>query len=276
MVRLGNICEYISELLNERDIKDPSINGLQFYGKNKIDKIALGVNASIAFIEKAVQLEADFLLVHHGIFWSYQSPGPVDIIRRRYYELLIVNNLSLYATHLPLDIHPQYGNNAGIFKLIKVKSSVKFPENQEQELGLMTDQLKNCGLKELLTLLQEKLNLSDFRVFPFKEKDVILTDSRVPYFSPVDYHQLEGRTGRLAVVSGAGADGLNFITENKIDTYITGEVPQHCIIQAEEMNINFILAGHYNTETQGVQLLGKHLEEKFDIETVFIDLPTGL
>lgn len=283
MISLLELTNYLNSLLDHANIKDESLNGLQFPGNKTVKKIAIAVDACLHTITKAIEENCDFLFVHHGLFWSFQGANRVDENLKNYYKILIDGNLSLFASHLPLDLHSKYGNNSGLISLLGGELKDSFCPYHGVEIGYYSDSFENWSLGKLLNELVQKLSLSKISLLPkgsMELEDITFnkTHGSVSSSNSMDELLQEYTTPVLGVgiVSGGGSDGLEDLQKNKIDTFITGEVPHYSIIKAREDNVNLIVAGHYKTETVGIKLIAKHLMEKFNLESVFIDIPTGV
>jgi dinuclear metal center YbgI/SA1388 family protein len=236
---------------------DISMNGIQVSAgggeSSSIDvaKIAFAVDACMETFERAAEQGAGMLFVHHGIFWG--SPVQVSGTHFRRLKYLLDNNLVLYAAHLPLDLHPQFGNNAGICSSLGIEAPEPFGEYHGIKIGFKGRLPEACSLDEVL----DKLGLTAGRalsVLPFGPKGI----------------------QNIAVVSGGGANDVYQAIEEDADLYITGDASHQIYHSCLENRINLICGGHYHTETWGVRLLSERASSDLGIETVFIDVPTGL
>ncbi len=247
-MRVKEIATYLDEILNVRTIEDISLNGLQVGGDHEVKKVALAVDASLETFKKAV--DSDMLIVHHGLYWG----RPIPIVDSMYdrIKFLIENKIALYAAHLPLDLHPEFGNNAQGLKLLGLIPTGEFGNYHGINIGYEFQLEKEMDVEEFKRMFDERL-----------ESSSILWN-----FGP-------GKIKRGAFVSGDAISLLPEAIEKRLDIYITGE-PRHSYYwQAYEAGINVLFGGHYRTETLGVKALGKHLSEKFGLQTVFVELPTG-
>ncbi len=231
---------------------DASMNGFQVNAKTKqVDKVAFAVDASMETFKRAVDLKADVLFVHHGLFWSF----PIPVTNNHYKRLLflIENKLSLYAAHLPLDMNPVIGNNYGMAKKLGMKNLQPFGSYKGIKIGVSGTLENKKNINEILDILgtdQKEV----LRILPFGS-DTIST---------------------VAIVSGGATREVTQAIDQKIDLYITGDVSHEIYNTCLERNINMVSAGHYFTETFGPRLLAEKLNNEKNIETVFIDVPTGL
>lgn len=253
MVRLPDLVGYLDEYLAVREVPDypNAFNGLQVEGREEVRRVLTAVDVSVASVEEAVAWGADLLVVHHGLFWNGLQPI-VGRFRRRLQPLLR-ENISLYSVHLPLDVHPEVGNNARLARLLGLTLGERFGDYQGVPIGLVCD--TEMPLSELVSLLEKELN-TQAKVFPFGKDPV----------------------RRAGILTGAGGNTRTLTEAHRlgIDTLITGEGAHHTYLDAEELGINLVYAGHYATETLGVRALGEHLQRQFGLEHRFFDHPTGL
>lgn len=230
--------------------QDESANGLQVEGSREIGKIGLAVDACDAVFRKAADLEVDFLLVHHGLIWG--GVKAVTGLLRRRIKVLMDHDISLYACHLPLDWHPEHGNNAQLLRILGLGKTGEFGAYHGKRIGYRGR-------------LKREMSFADFSA---------LVDNKLAVQShAIDFN---GRVKNVGIVSGGGWSALHDAEQHDIDTFLTGEPSHSAYTLAEELKINLIFAGHYATETVGVRAAGDMLARKFSTETVFIDHPTGL
>lgn len=244
------LANYLNELLKIKEVEDKSLNGLVVDNKGEVNKVALAVDASLDTFKKANQAGADFLFVHHGLWWGEPLPLCGGLYRR--IKFLLDENIALYAAHLPLDMHPEFGNNAQAVKLLGWIIKKDFGEYNGFLIGKEVFFDPTCKLEDLVKDLKDKLKVNPI-VWDFGSQEV----------------------KRLGYVSGGGLGLLPQAIEAGLDTYVTGE-PQHSYYwMAKEEKINVIFTGHYIGETLGVKAIGKHLKNKFNLKIEFLDLPTG-
>jgi dinuclear metal center YbgI/SA1388 family protein len=232
-----------------------ALNGIQFETNAPIAKAAAAVDARERTIRAAADAGANLLLVHHGLFWGGVQPFRGPFLRR--VRLLIERDVAVYSAHLPLDLHPDVGNNALLARTLDLEPSEGFARYKTVDIGV-------AGKAEVPTA-----DLVD-RVARFARSHGHIVRTAGP---------LDGKvTRRWAICTGAGAgqDTLREATAARIDTLIVGEGPHWTAIDAEEAGLTVIYAGHYATETLGVQALAEHVGKAFDLPWVFIDAPTGL
>jgi dinuclear metal center YbgI/SA1388 family protein len=251
MAKLSTLVEYTNKLLRVPQIEDypGAVNGLQVENDGRVTKIAAAVDASLATVNKAIDIDADLLLVHHGLFW-----GPSFPWTGKKYELLrqlMDNNLAVYSAHLPLDMHPKFGDNALLCKALGLKNLKPFFTTKGQTLGLRAiTSTKRGALKKKLE------NAVD---------------------GPVT--ELPGGPAtckKIGVVTGGAGAELGIAAKEGVDTFITGEGPHWTYALAEDLGVNVFYAGHYATETFGVRALSQHLAKKYRADWTFIDHPTHL
>lgn len=254
---LGDIARYLDDILNISEIPDYSnaLNGIQLSNQSDIRKIAAAVDLSTRTIEGAIQTEANLLLVHHGMFWSGLQP-----IRGAYYQrlkMLLDNDIAVYASHLPLDKHSEFGNNSLLAKQLGLIPSGEFAKHKGISIGVSG--VSDINTEELVDRVKQ---------FARKHGGEVRTT-----------HLTKGaRTQSWAICTGGGAssDTLREADEAGIDTLIVGEGPHHTAVDAMETGLTVIYAGHYATETLGVQALAQHISDRFAVPWTFIEAPTGL
>ena len=250
-ISLKNITSFLDkELALAVFPQDESANGLQVEGSKTIKKIGIAVDACDYVFKKASENNVDFLFVHHGLIW-----GGLKNIRgltKKRIKALFDSDISLYACHLPLDWHPEYGNNIQLLKLLNIKKMDEFGEYHGKKIGYWG------RIKNEITL----------KAFTSDVDRILHTKTTFVNF---------GRKVRnIGVVSGGGWFAINEAEKYGIDTFLTGEPSHSAYTLAEEMKVNLVFAGHYATETLGVKAVGEMLKKKFGGAVEFIDHPTGL
>jgi dinuclear metal center YbgI/SA1388 family protein len=243
----------LTRLLEPTRFKDYCPNGLQVPGRAEVAKIATGVSASAELFERAIGEHADLIVVHHGLFWG-SGPTAIDARMKHRLKLLFDVDVSLAAYHLPLDAHPEVGNNALIAKALEASLLEPFALHEGQPIGY------------LATFPGAGVNASELfaRVTTLTERTPLVFDA-----GPERVHT-------IAIVSGGGSSYLADAVTAGADALLTGEPTERVMTEAREAGIHFIAAGHYATETFGVRRLGEHLSERFDIEHSFIDVPNPI
>ena len=239
---------YLDGMLRVSEISDYCPNGLQVEGTGNIDKIVTGVTASQALVNAAIEANADALIVHHGYFWKGESQAVTGMKKRRL-SALLTNNLNLFAYHLPLDVHPEFGNNRQLASILDIQNisavtgvkpvGVVMQGNFEEPIEGLALQAK----------LQELLG-----------RDVLIEG---PMSKPIS---------TLAWCTGGGQGFIEQAVELGVDAFITGEVSEQTVHTAREMGITFFAAGHHATERYGVKSLGEHIKQQFDVSVEFIDI----
>ena len=250
------VAAYIDELLDTTRIPDypNALNGLQLENRSPVRGIAAAVDFSTRAVQGTIESGANFLIVHHGMFWGGLTPlsGPSYRILRT----LIENDIAVYSSHLPLDRHPMFGNNVLLAAELGLTPTGLFAQFQDIFIGVRgeTD-------IDTISLIESAQNFA-------KSYGEIRT-SAIP---------AGHRTNRWAICTGAGASAetLSEASAAGIDTLIVGEGPHWTAIHAEEHGIAIIYAGHYATETVGVRALAQHLAEKHKLPWSVVSAPTGL
>ena len=251
-MRRNELIAYLDDYLQIAIIKDYGPQGLQLESENDdIRRIALAVDVAPSIIAAAAAWQADMLLVHHGILWRNVArlAGPLGERVR----LLLRHGLNLYAAHLPLDAHPQVGNNAVLAQMLGVAVSAWWADVMGTKLGACGSLTQPLPLDQFVDRVNQQLH----------------TTARVLAHGP---QQVE----RVAILSGFGADEAAAVHELGVDTYVTGETSHANYWAAADYGLNIIYAGHYATETVGVKALGEHLAHRFGLDTRFFDFPTGM
>ena len=243
------INSYLNELLKPEWFRDYCPNGLQVEGKRTIHRIVSGVTANQAFIDKAIDVEADALLVHHGFFWKGE-PQVITGMKRRRLQALIGNNVNLFAYHLPLDAHPVHGNNAELAK----------------RLALIEEQPLELAAKRSVGSVGRLEAPMSAEAFGDKLE-------RVLGFDPLHIGEPERVISTIAWCTGAAQSYLAQAVDFGVDAFLTGEISENTVHTARECGIQFFAAGHHATERYGVQAVGELLSLEFDIEHQFIDVP---
>jgi dinuclear metal center YbgI/SA1388 family protein len=252
-VPLADLIDDLDRLLTPERFEDYGPNGLQFPGREQVTTVVTGVSASVELFDRAASEDADLVLVHHGLFWG-AGPGPVDEALKRRLRPLFERDMSLVAYHLPLDAHPEVGNNAQLLATIGAQDTGPFGEHRGSAIG-RRGRFANDGVSaaELVARVQRATDRAPlhFDAGPEPVRDV-------------------------AVVSGAGAGHLPEAVMAGVDAFITGEPAERVMAEARESAIHFLAAGHYATETFGVRRLGERLAERFGVRHVFVDLPNPI
>lgn len=251
MVNLSDIVSYCDKRVRRVEIGDfpGAENGLQVANNGKVTKIGAAVDAGLVPFQKAIEAKLDFLIVHHGLFWN--PPIPITGVNYEKVKALIEGNLAVYGSHLPLDGHPEIGNNALIAKALGLKQLDWFLEYQGNKIGLIAEA---CGNREEL---KSKLR----GLFPGT-------------FTAIEYGSAAPK--KVAISSGSGNSVVGELLKAGVDTLVTGELRQHHFNMAQELKLNLYACGHYATEVFGVQALAKEVAEKFKLPYEFIKTECSL
>lgn len=256
MVKLEKVVNFLDNYLSIKDFEknDNSWNGLQVEGKSEVKKIMFAADAGIESFEQAVKIGADIIVVHHGIFWEANNPSIKDHTKKRV-SMLLKNGISLYAAHLPLDKHPVVGNNAQLLQILGFEQdkSRPFGYYKGEYLSFIGKTSKPKTIDQLVKILNKEIG-AECKVLPFGSEKI--------------------RT--VAVCSGgAGYAQLDEAVNAGVDLYVTGDSTEF-YHTARDIGFNVIFAGHHATEIVGERALSKVVAKALKVETVFVDIPTGL
>lgn len=245
-MRLTDLDHYTRQLLDVSRFRDHCPNGLQVEGKSTLNRIVTGVTASLALLEAAIEDGADAILVHHGYFWK-NEPASIVGVKRGRIKLLLAHDVSLFGFHLPLDAHPELGNNAQLGRRLGFE---------------VREWAGDQGLIAIGTLAVP-ITLGDLgrRVGAALERPPLVVGDR------------ERTVARIAWCSGGAQAYFEQAAASGVDAYLTGEASEHNVHFARESGIGFISAGHHATERYGIQALGEHLAARFGLQHRFIDIP---
>jgi len=246
MVLRDELQSFLRQLLGVDRFRDYGPNGLQVEGRAEVHRLVSGVTASLELIEAAVHARADALLVHHGLFWRGQDGRITGWLRARL-ALLLAHDINLYAYHLPLDDHPEFGNNAQFGRRLGLEADARFGE---QDLGFAGD----CGaLSSLLSLNDAATRVCD----------------RAPTVVPGDGRALR----RIGWCTGGAQGYFEAAIAAGVDAYVTGEISEPQAHIARETGVAFVACGHHATERFGAPALAAHVASQFGLEHRFIDVP---
>jgi dinuclear metal center YbgI/SA1388 family protein len=259
-----DILAELDGLLEPDRFEDYGPNGLQVPGAPAVETVATGVSANLELFELAAAEQAQLLVVHHGLFWG-AGPGPIDAALKARLHVLFEADIALAAYHLPLDAHPELGNNALIARSLGAESLEPFALHRGQPIGFIAT-LPGAGVPapELFARVREQLTALDQTSLDPSRRGPLVFDAGPP------------KVRRLAIVSGAGSDYLADAAAAGADALLTGEPAERVMAAAREAGLHFIVAGHYATETFGVKALGEHLAERFGLRHVFLDVPNPI
>jgi dinuclear metal center YbgI/SA1388 family protein len=245
MPHIDDLIRALDELLAPAAFEDYGPNGLQVPGPSDVRRVVTGVSAQRPLADRAVELGAELVLVHHGLFWKFLPVGLTPVLAERL-RPLFKHDVGLAAYHLPLDAHPEVGNNA-----------------------LLAEGL-GCAEHEAFATIGRA---GTFAGEGIAAADLFARVEELTQRPPLVFDTGPERVRRIAIVSGAGASRLPLAVAEGFDAFLTGEPSEHVMADAREAGIHFIAAGHYATETFGVRRLGDWLAARFGVEHHWIDIP---
>jgi len=240
---------YLNHLLKPELIKDFCPNGLQIQGRNSINKVITGVTATQALIEKAIDEQVDAIIVHHGYFWKNES-YVIRGMKHKRIKALLEHDINLFAYHLPIDIHPELGNNAQLAQLLGLEVTGPLELGNPISVAIQGQVAKATSGKALATLISKKLERECLHISPPSNKEI----------------------KTIAWCTGGGQSYIDLAAEQGIDAFISGEVSEQTTHVANEMDIHFFAAGHHATERYGVKALAEHIDDELPIQATFIDI----
>jgi dinuclear metal center YbgI/SA1388 family protein len=248
----ANIAGFLNKMLRVRKISDASANGLQVRSRTggKISTIGFAVDACLSTFEKAGKLDVELLVVHHGIRWRPQKDRELANRRTMY---LNKKDMALYAVHLPLDLHEEYGNNMQLSRMLDLQGPRKFGRYHGVKIGYAGTFGRATTLDAVASILNNGLDTA-CRVFRFGKE----------------------RIRSIGIISGGGGSMLKDACAEQLDCFLVGEIDLAVYNAAKEYGMNLIVAGHYATETVGVRALMPLVRDAFGVDTVFIEDPKGL
>ena len=246
-VNRDNFAKYLEQMLDINRFRDYCPNGLQVEGRLDIRSIVTGVTASLALIEAAIEVNADAILVHHGYFWRGEDARVVGQKQQRL-KLLLSKDINLFAYHLPLDVHPEFGNNAQLGQRLGLIANGRFGEDNLGWLGTVADaSVKTVG--DLARVIERQLG-------------------RVPLV----IGNMEQALGVLGWCTGAAQNLLADAVAAGATAYLSGEISEPTVHLARETGVAYLACGHHASERYGVQALGQHIADRFGIPHRFIDI----
>jgi len=242
MVHRDDLDNYCNNFLNVKNFKDYGPNGLQIEGSETINKIVSGVSANLDLIERAIEEKADAIFVHHGIFWDNES-NVITGAKQKKIALLINNNINLFGYHLPLDDHPEVGNNIELGRILGIKKMKPVEDSYLWQGELKTD------LKSFSSLIERELGRA-----------------------PQIFGEMKKSINKIAWCTGGAQGFIDEAIKLKVDLFLSGEVSERTPAAAKENGITYISAGHHATERYGVQSLCRHLSSKFNLKHNFLEV----
>jgi len=247
-VSLADLNSCLNRLLKPGDFRDYCPNGLQVEGRPHISTLISGVTASQDFLQAAIEKGADAILVHHGYFWKGEDPV-ISGIKKTRLKTLLDNDLSLFAYHLPLDAHPQLGNNAQLGEKLGFRTEADLDPLHKSRVGVWGYLEQPCSGETLASRISSTLDRKPFHI-PGKAKII----------------------EKIGWCTGSAQSYIELAHEAGVDAYITGEVSEQTVHFARETGMHFFAAGHHATERYGVQAVGQYLAEEFSIYHEFVDV----
>jgi dinuclear metal center YbgI/SA1388 family protein len=240
-MEINDLSNYLNGLLQPERFSDYCPNGLQVEGKREINNIVTGVTASMELLQAALEANADVILVHHGYFWRNEAL-PITGIKKRRIQFLLQHDINLFAYHLPLDMHPELGNNVMLAKQLDLK---------------ITKWAAMLALAEL-NKPQTLASFAEHVQATLKRKPLVIGDLNKPIKN-------------IALCTGAAQGYIEQALAENVDVYISGEISEQTVHVARESGMSYISAGHHATERYGVQALGEHLAKRFGLQHQYID-----
>ncbi|MGX9518234.1 Nif3-like dinuclear metal center hexameric protein [Vibrio mediterranei] len=239
----------LNEKLSPQLIKDYCPNGLQVEGASEINKVVTGVTASQALIDYAVSVNADALLVHHGYFWKGE-PEAIRGMKGKRIRTLIKNDVNLYGYHLPLDIHPELGNNARLAELLDIEV-IDGLEGHAQSVAMFGKLAQPMTGEAFAQKVAQVLSREPLHIAPEQAEKMIET---------------------VGWCTGGGQDYIELAASKGLDAFISGEISERTTYTARELNIHYFAAGHHATERYGIKALGEWLASAHGLDVEFIDI----
>lgn len=245
-MKRDELTRYLEELLDVPKFRDYCPNGLQVEGCAEVGRIVAGVTASQALLDAAVERRADALLVHHGYFWRGED-GRVTGIRRKRLATLLGHDINLFAYHLPLDAHPELGNNAQLAKRLGWRAEGRFGEQDIAWLGSLEEPLAAADLARRMAAVLGR--------------------------EPQLVGPPERQVRRIGWCSGGAQGYFEQAIALGVDAYVSGEISEQTVHLARESGVAYLACGHHATERFGAQALAGHLADRFGLECEFVDIP---
>lgn len=247
---IRTLVEHCDQLLDARAGRDYGPNGLQVEGRREVRKIVTGVSACVELFERARDAGADAVFVHHGVIWEAQAAKPIVGSQYRRLSTLIESGLHLVAYHLPLDRHPELGNNALAAKQLGLYALEPFAEHHGLAVGFRGSYPEPIAPAELVRRCRELYGQE-----------------------PLAFLAGPAEVARVGIVSGGAQGEIHAAIAAGLDAFVTGEVSEWVMNLAREAGIHFLACGHYATERLGIRALGEHLAGRFGLEHEFVDVP---
>jgi dinuclear metal center YbgI/SA1388 family protein len=242
------LAKYLASTLDITRFRDYCPNGLQVEGRSQIETIVTGVTASVALLEAAIEKGADAILVHHGYFWRGEDLRVIGQKHKRL-KLLLEQDVNLFAYHLPLDMHAEFGNNAQLARVIGFRPESRFGEDDLGWLGVMDDAALIDSVGALARQIEERLGRAPLLVGDPAQK-----------------------VRKIGWCTGAAQSLLDDAIAAGADVYLSGEISEPTVHLAREAGVAYLACGHHATERYGIKALGEHIEKTFGVRHYFIDI----
>lgn len=248
MELLSTIVDYVNRTLDVDRISDYCPNGLQVQGRTEVRRLVTGVTASLEFLERAIEADADAVLVHHGYFWRGE---PAALIGMKYARVkqLITHDISLLAYHLPLDTHLEFGNNAQLARRLDLQNLQQHSVDGVENLFWSGELEKPISAESWIERIDTALGRS-----------------------PTVAGDMGRPIGRVGCCTGGAQRYISMAADLGLDAFVSGEISEQTTHEARERQVLYAAAGHHATERYGVQALGEHLSQQFALEHRFIDV----
>jgi dinuclear metal center YbgI/SA1388 family protein len=252
MAKRAEIVAYLDELLDIRSFGDMQPNGLQVPGAEEVTRVVTGVSAQRELFERAAASGAELVLAHHGLFWDF-APRTIGPAMKQRLRILFDNDISLAAYHLPLDAHPEVGNNALICAALGLEPGEPFAEHRGRAIGIVGRSAEGIPFAELRSRCERA-----FEQEPF-----------VWECGPERVHS-------VAVISGGAPGDFAEAIRLGAEAFLTGETAEHVMADARENQVHFVAGGHYATERLGIRRLGELVAERFRVDHEFVEIPNPI
>jgi dinuclear metal center YbgI/SA1388 family protein len=252
MAQRNEIIAYLDDLLEIEAFTDYGPNGLQVPGATEVSRVVTGVSAQRELFEQAAAAGAELVLCHHGLFWDFQSRAIAPAMKERL-RILFDADISLAGYHLPLDAHPEVGNNALICAALGLERAEPFAEHKGRSVGFVGRSAEGIPFAELRA-----------RCATAFEQDPFVWEC-----GPEVVHS-------MAIVSGGAPGDLTGAIAAGVDAFLTGEAAEHVMADARENGVHFIAGGHYATERFGIRRLGELVSEQFGVDHQFVEIPNPI
>ena len=248
--RTADVVAFLDDLLQIDRFADYGPNGLQVPGADTVTTVLTGVSAQRALFERALAERAQLVLAHHGLLWDFE-PRRIGAAQAARLRLLLANDVALAGYHLPLDAHPEHGNNALLAQQLGATRHERAFPYKGEPIGVV----------------------ATFDGGGIPAADLFERVRRATDREPLVFDGGPATIRTLGIVSGAAANALSDAIDLKLDAFLTGEPKEHVMAQARENGIHFVAAGHYATETFGIRRLGELVAERFGVRHVYADIP---